>query len=376
MAPDFFDRTLLQWSGYTILLAGFLLTLLFQSMFYFRLLFRMKNPQVNRFRPISVLMNIRNEEERIEKLLLQLLQQDYPEFEVVVVDDFSEDATLTIIGVMAKKYPRLKFSSLRQETHFSEKMAMNLALKAATYDWVVFVSPETEGVDAQFLQRLSEQASDSADISLNYLNYLPRPGFYNRLCRVERFYAFLSSAAYSRAGLPLFYQQSNVLFNKQLYFEVDGFRGKMNAHFAHLELVFNHLVHKKVETSATSHARLSENAWLGKPEFTDLVRKRILLWRDLGLFRRLLLLMDGLSGVLLVAGFCWLLVTEIQNWIVFTLPVLFVWLIHLFMVKTLLNRLNERKIFLSSLMYVFVSPVVSLYHWAKIYIHLQRNKWN
>ncbi|MCW0484793.1 glycosyltransferase [Gaoshiqia sediminis] len=376
MAPDFFDRTLLQWSGYVMLLAGFQLTLLFQFGFYFRLFFRKKNPQVNRFRPISVLMNIRNEEERIEKLLLQLLQQDYPEFEVVVVDDFSEDATLTIIGVMARKYPRLKFSSLRQETRFSEKLAMNLALKAATYDWVVFVSPETDTLDAHFLQRLSEQASDSADISLNYLNYSARPGLYNRLCRVERFFAFLSSAAYSSAGLSLFYQQSNVLFNKQLYFEVDGFRGKMNAHFAHLELVFNQFVQKKVEASVTSETRLSENASLGKPEFIDLVRKRILLWRDLGVFKKLLLLMDGLSGIFLVAGFGWLLVTEIQNWMVFTWPVLLVWLLHLFMVKTLLNRLNERKIFLSSLMYVFVSPVIGLYHWARIYIHLQRNKWN
>jgi len=56
---------------------------------------------------VSVCVPARNEERDIEACLTSLLEQDYPDFEVIVVDDHSTDNTPAIIASLQKKYPHL-----------------------------------------------------------------------------------------------------------------------------------------------------------------------------------------------------------------------------------------------------------------------------
>jgi biofilm PGA synthesis N-glycosyltransferase PgaC len=375
MIPDFFDRTLFEWTAYIVLIIGFSIVLVIQFGFYFKLVF-LKEPKENtQEKAVSILMSVRNEEGRIEQLLLRLLEQQYQEYEVIVVDNFSEDNTLTIIGALSKKYPRLKFSSLSQELRFSEKMAVNLALKAAHHDWVVFLSPEVDEISPGFLKKINNEVSNEQVIALNYVNYAWQKGFYNTWCRVERFYSFLTSAAYSLSGVVLFFQQNNVLFRKQIYFESAGFKGRMNDDFANMELLFNTGKGNKVVVSAAAETNLRENASLARGDFRELVQKRIQIKRNFSFTKRMILGLEDFAAFLLLAGFVWLLITEIRYWFIFSIPVILVLGLHLFIVKNLQNRLNEKKIFLSSLVYLLVRPVISSYHRLALAIYMQRNKW-
>lgn len=375
MIPEFFDRTLFEWTAYILLITGFITVLVIQFGVYFKLVF-LKEPTENlQERPVSILMSVRNEERRIEQVLLRLLEQQYQDYEVIVVDNFSEDNTLTIIGALSKKYPRLKFSSLSQELRFSEKMAVNLALKAARHDWAIFVSPEVEEISPDFLKKINNEITGEQVIALNYINYARGSGFYNTWCRIERFYSFLTSAAYSLSGVVLFFQQTNVLFRKQIYFESDGFKGHMNEDFANMELLFNAGKKNAVIVSAAPETNLKENASLTKEDFRELVRKRIQIKRNFSLIKRIILSLEDLSAIFLLTGFVWLLITEIRYWFIFSVPVILALGFHLFIVKNLQKRLNERKIFLSSLVYLLVRPVISGYHRAALAIYMQRNKW-
>ena len=60
---------------------------------------------------VSVIVPARNEEDNIEKCLLSVLGQDYSNFEVVVVDDNSEDRTLEIM------------KSIKSKQEFSKKLS-------------------------------------------------------------------------------------------------------------------------------------------------------------------------------------------------------------------------------------------------------------
>lgn len=375
MIPDFFDRTLSEWTAYILLVAGFILALSIQFGFYFKLVL-LKEPKENiRKKPVSILLSVRNEEERIEKLLLRLLEQQYQDYEVIVVDNFSEDNTLTIIGALSNKYPRLKFSALSQELRFSEKMTVNLALKAAHYDWAIFLSPEAEEISSDFLKKINNEITGEQVIALNYSNYTPQKGFFNRWCRVERFYSFLTSAAYSLSGIMLFFQQNNVLFRKQIYFESAGFKGRMNEDFANMELLFNTGKKNKVVVSVAPETNLRENVSLAKADFKELVQKRIQIKKKFSIIKRMILGLEDFATILLLSGFIWLLITEIEYWFIFSIPVILALGFHLFIVKSLQNRLNEKKIFLSSFIYLFVRPVISGYHRLALAIYMQRNKW-
>ncbi len=60
---------------------------------------------------VSVLVPARNEERTIERCVRSLLQQTYPSFEVLVLDDESEDRTREILGRLAAGNARLRVLS-------------------------------------------------------------------------------------------------------------------------------------------------------------------------------------------------------------------------------------------------------------------------
>ncbi|RKD92778.1 glycosyltransferase [Mangrovibacterium diazotrophicum] len=377
MTQEFFNRPFYEWGGYLILLLGFVLTLVIQLVFYRRVIVANRAPSKSRAeRPISVLLNVRNESERLEQFLLKLLDQNYSNFEIVVVDDFSADSTLIILGVMAKKYPKIKFSSLNQENRSSEKMAMNLAMKAAKNDWVLLLTPETNLDDRDYLAKMNQELDDDSQMLVSYVNYNSGKTRYNRLCRVERMDAFWRASANQRASIPLLYQQINVLFNKRLYFETGGFKGKMNAHYAGLELVFNQLSKLNVKFSTAIQASLREDRVTDKDEFQDLVKKHIRIFNDISFSKKWLAWLERLAKLLFLTGLLTLLFTDIRYWYVFV-PVPFIAIIiQAVLIKSLLKCLAEKKIFLSSFVYVFVRPFLYFYYRASIYLQVQRNKWN
>ncbi len=375
MLPDFFDWTLSEWIAFGGLIAGFMGVLAIQFGFYFKLAFLKSQKENIQEKPVSILLSVRNEEERIGKLLFQLLDQNYQDYEIVVIDNFSEDNTLTIVGAMARKYPRIKFSSLSQELRFSEKMAVNLALKAAHFDWVIFLSPDTVEITPDFLKKINNEITDGQTLALNYLNYFPQKGLYHKLCRIERFYSFLTSAAYSLSGINLFFQQNNVLFPKQFYFESAGFKGRMNDDFANMELLFNNGNRHKVIVSADPDTHLRETAGLGRTDFADLVKKRIQIKKNLSLNKRLILGLEDFASILLIAGLAGILILEIQYWFIFIIPVIVVLGLHVFIMKSFQNRLKEKKIFLSSFAYLFGRPVISGFYRIILAIQMRRNKW-
>jgi glycosyltransferase involved in cell wall biosynthesis len=372
---NFFERTMMEWIAPAIFLGAVVFELFFLLFFFLRLLFLRKKSGGGTGEPISICLSVRNEEERIESVLTGLLGLDYPNYEVVLVDDFSEDHTLLKVAQLARKYPNLKYTSISQETNFSEKIAINLALKAASHDRVVFLSPDSQSVDPAFLKKLDDNAGDS-NLLMGYMNFAPQKKWRNKLCRMERLAAFIDSAAFSLGGLPVIYEDCNVLFRKSIYFEQSGFRGKMNDHFANLELVFNDRFKKKTRVSIDPETFIHEQVRHQRGDFFDLLKKRIRLNQQLGFWKRLVYFMGDLSKYLFLGALVWMLVTEPKNWLFVVVPAMLVFILQFFVLKSVAAHLEEGKIFLSSFVYVYVRPVLNLSQATKNYIHDKRNKWN
>ena len=91
----------------------------------------------------SVIIATSDQEELLAKHLPYLLKQDYPDFEVIVVDDNSKDDTKELLERLSQQYPNLYMThtsdSIRYISH--KKLALTLGIKAAKKEWVVFIEP-------------------------------------------------------------------------------------------------------------------------------------------------------------------------------------------------------------------------------------------
>lgn len=111
----------------------------------FYLKYQSKKPSVKKGPKISVMVPARNEEENIRACLEYLLDQDYENYEILVMNDNSTDSTGDILEEMAKEYPRLKIhnGAALKKGWFGKPYALQQLSQFATGDYYLFSDADT-----------------------------------------------------------------------------------------------------------------------------------------------------------------------------------------------------------------------------------------
>ena len=105
-----------------------------------------KKPRVFSGDKVSVCVPARNEEENIENCLRSLMDQSYDNYEVLVLNDNSEDRTGEILDLLAKEFPdKLKvFDGKPLEEGWTGKIfAMNQLIQKTSGEYLLFTDADT-----------------------------------------------------------------------------------------------------------------------------------------------------------------------------------------------------------------------------------------
>lgn len=369
----------LHWYEWALLgLFGFfyLMKIIYLFVFTARVLYQKKSTQTENV-PLSLILTYRNEEENLKKFLPPVLSGLNPGSEVVAVDDYSLDNSLSALGVLRKKHSGLKVSSLNQETRYSEKMAQNIALKAASNDWVMVIPPDLAESSAEWLAIISSKMNDEKEVVVNYSSVKPRRSFFNLLYRNERFFQQLKSFGFILNRLPYINFEENIAFKKEKYFEAGGFGKHIKEHYANFELVMNDFIKKKKTTiNYCSDTAIRKEMDVSKTEYFDLLKKEMRIRKNLSFAKRFVHFCEKWLTVLFSIMVFFTIVYFWIFWpIIFTLLLLYIFAFA-FIIKTSLKRLNERKLFLSSLGYALIIPIFKWFYQA--YFHYSsrgKQKW-
>ena len=184
---------------------------------------------------ISVVIATADCEELLAKHLPLILEQDYPDFEVIVVDDNSGDDTKDLLQRLARKYPHLYSTftsdSIRYISH--KKLALMLGIKAAKKEWLVFTEPDCYPTSNQWLARMARNFTDDTDVVLGYSNYERKPGFANRcymfdtlIQQLRLLGLTLNKRGYMGIGRNLAYRREIFFANKGYSRHLDLERGE------------------------------------------------------------------------------------------------------------------------------------------------------
>ena len=127
--------------------------------------------------PLSVILCARNEAENLRKILPAILEQDYPQFEVIVINDASTDETEDILGIMEEKYPHLYHSFTPESARYisHKKLALTLGIKASKHDWLVFTETNCMPASNQWVKLMARNFTPQRGEDDLFINQLATP---------------------------------------------------------------------------------------------------------------------------------------------------------------------------------------------------------
>lgn len=212
---------------FIIFLASSAFVFLYVLVFWWRFVFfKQKNSNVLSYPRISVIIAARNEEDNLFNNLETILNQDYPEFEVIVVNHQSSDDTKHILGALQKQYAHLKVIEIERNKHLKigKKLPITLGVKGARYEHLLFTDADCRPTSNQWIRNMSEQFSEKKDIVLGYGPYKKEKGFLNTLIRFDTVQIAINYFSFALNGLPYMGVGRNMAYKKTRFEAVGGFK--------------------------------------------------------------------------------------------------------------------------------------------------------
>jgi biofilm PGA synthesis N-glycosyltransferase PgaC len=175
--------------------------------------------------PVSVIICARNESENLNNFLPAVLKQDYPDYEVIVVNDCSEDATFEILGNLLQQYPNLKISTVAKDPKFAhnKKFAQFIGIKAAKNDILLFTDADCEPESEKWIEGMVSHFDNKTDFVLGYGGYMNKKGLLNKYIRYDSMTIAMQYLGMAIRGVPYMGVGRNLAYRRSLFFENKGF---------------------------------------------------------------------------------------------------------------------------------------------------------
>ncbi|WP_460953095.1 glycosyltransferase [Spirosoma litoris] len=180
---------------------------------------------------ITIVVCARNELENLTELLPLLDAQNYPHFEVLVMDDRSTDGTHLLLENDIAQLEHVRFIRIDKEhEHVTpKKYALTIALKKATYPIVLLTDADCRPASDDWLSGMvAPLVDDQKAISLGFSPYEHRPGLLNFLIRSETLFTAVQYLSLALAGRPYMGVGRNLAYRTSLFFANRGFYTHMN----------------------------------------------------------------------------------------------------------------------------------------------------
>ncbi len=235
-----------------------LVQLWYYLFFFSRLAFYKKRETVSDFPPASIIVYARNQEDGLVGFLPIILNQDYPEFEVVVVNDCSYDNTQDILNEFTKKYSNLKVvTSKENKNHYhGKKVALMMGIKGANHELLLLTEASSKPTSKDWLKNMIRNFSPETEIVLGYGGYEKLNGFLNKMIRFDTYMDALQFLSFSLSGMAYKGVGRNLAFKKSLFFKVKGFASHYHVEHGSDDLFVNEAATKhntKIEVDTNSY---------------------------------------------------------------------------------------------------------------------------
>ena len=205
--------------------------LLFYCLFFYSSPFRRNKQEgvmkrkYDKLPPVSVILYSQDDAKRVEEHLPAFMNQDYPDFEVIVVADEAGEECANALSLMKGQYERLRISFVPNKVKFicRKKLALTLGIKAAHHDLLLFSDLDVEPVGKDWLNEMVDSYQKQTQMVIGVSSYPYIRGWRNKLIGLDNLrhtLQFLTAAIHHH---PFDGTGKNLSYTKSLFFQYKGF---------------------------------------------------------------------------------------------------------------------------------------------------------
>lgn len=368
MKEIFSNSTIYELVLASVLIIVLLIQLYYYFVIYIRVALSKKKNEISNLVdvPISVVICARNEEENLENYLPSILEQNYPNFEVVVVNDCSSDDSQYLLERFQKKYSNLRVTTIKEDEKFShtKKLALTVGIKAAKNEWLVLTDADCKTVSNDWLTSIASNFSNGTEIVLGYGGFFKEKGFLNKLIRFDALFIAMQYLGFALAHKPYMGIGRNLAYKKEVFFKNKGFASHAHLDSGDDDLFINEVakgnntkVEFRLNAQTKTNAKTSYSRWVFQK------RRHISTSHKYKFFTKLMLGGEIASRVLFF-GSAIALIAMLYYPLVVAGIILFRWIVQLSILNGVMNRLSEKKLLLLSIFY----DIYSLFFYFRLFL--------
>lgn len=212
---------------------------------------------------VSVIVYAKNESENLRKHLPSLLAQDYPEYEVIVVNDGSTDESDEVLKTLKNDNQHLYHTYIPEDVKYlsRKKLALTVGIKAAQHDILLFTEANCEPLGKNWISAMARNYNKETSIVLGFCAYGNHKGFFHKLVAYDNLMSGLQYISSALTHHPYVGNGRNLSYRKELFFAHKGYYKSLSLHAGDDDLFINEAANNKntrVEYSAESITEMAE----------------------------------------------------------------------------------------------------------------------
>lgn len=174
---------------------------------------------------VSVVMTVHNDAYLLKDNLVYLLEQDYPRYEVVIVDYMSQDDTPYVLKVLKANYPHLKVVNFKEDVNMYKgpKYPLSIGIRSATNDVILLTEPDCKPLTFNWVKTMAAGFVRGYDMVAGYSGVRQEVGGLNMMMQYDNMESTATMIGMSMMGCPYTAMGSNLSYKRSFFMNRKGF---------------------------------------------------------------------------------------------------------------------------------------------------------